>query len=67
VKAWESEKKYYSGGALNFSNWHDSGHYTQVVWKDTKEVGCAKAECKGIIIVVCNYDPPGNVLGEKPY
>jgi len=67
VKAWESEKKYYRGGALNFSNWHDSGHYTQVVWKDTKEVGCAKAECKGIIIVVCNYDPPGNVLGEKAY
>jgi pathogenesis-related protein 1 len=67
VKAWVDEKEYYRGGTLNFSNWHASGHYTQVVWKDTKQLGCAKAECKGNIIIVCNYDPPGNVLGEKPY
>jgi len=67
VKAWESEKVYYSGETLNASNWNASGHYTQVVWKNTKEVGCAKAECKGNIIVMCNYDPPGNVFGQKPY
>jgi len=67
VTMWESEKKYYKGGALNSSNWYDSGHYTQIVWKDTQRVGCAKVECKGRIIVVCDYDPPGNVLGQKPY
>ena len=67
VTMWESEKKYYKGGALNSSNWYDSGHYTQIVWKDTQRVGCAKVECNGRIIVVCNYDPPGNVLGQKPY
>ena len=74
VKAWVSEKKYYKGGTLTASdqrgtsgNWHASGHYTQVVWGDTKQLGCAKVECKGNIIVVCNYDPPGNVLGQKPY
>jgi pathogenesis-related protein 1 len=67
VKAWEGEKTYYSGEPLNYSNWKDSGHYTQVVWKDTTHVGCAKAECKGNMLVVCNYDPPGNVLGQKPY
>jgi hypothetical protein len=67
VKSWASEKKYYRGRKLNSSNWHDSGHYTQMVWRNTKQIGCAKAECKGYIIVVCNYDPPGNVMEQKPY
>ena len=67
VKSWESEKTYYHGEELNSSNCHDSGHYTQIVWKNTEQVGCAKAECDGNLIVVCNYSPPGNVLGQRPY
>ncbi|OPX95518.1 MAG: Cysteine-rich secretory protein family protein [Syntrophorhabdus sp. PtaB.Bin006] len=67
VEAWENEKTYYHGQALNASNWHASGHYTQVVWRNTKEIGCAKAECGGRVIVVCNYDPPGNVMGQRPF
>jgi uncharacterized protein YkwD len=67
VKSWESEKTYYHGEELNSSNYHDSGHYTQIVWKNTGQIGCAKAECNGNLIVVCNYNPPGNVLGQKPY
>ena len=67
VKAWESEKQYYRGKTLNPSNWYDSGHYTQMVWKNSKEIGCGKVECNDKIIVVCNYDPPGNILGQKPY
>jgi pathogenesis-related protein 1 len=67
IKAWENERKYYRGQTLTSSNWYDSGHYTQMVWKDSKEIGCAKAECNDNIIVVCNYDPPGNILGQKPY
>ena len=43
------------------------GHYTQVVWKTTERVGCAKIECDGMDIWVCNYDPPGNWVGQKPY
>lgn len=67
VKIWESEKKYYRGQPLNPSNWYDPGHYTQMVWKNSKEIGCAKVECNDNIIIVCNYDPPGNILGQKPY
>lgn len=40
------------------------GHYTQVVWANTKRVGCAAAECRnGGTFVVCSYDPPGNMDG----
>jgi pathogenesis-related protein 1 len=67
VKSWESEKKYYHGQTIDTSNVYKLGHYTQIVWEDTKQIGCAKIECKGNIIVVCNYNPPGNFLGKKPY
>lgn len=67
VIAWESEKKFYHGQMLDRSNWYDSGHYTQIVWHTTKKIGCARSECNGNIIIVCNYDPPGNFLGRKPY
>lgn len=44
------------------------GHYTQMVWRTTTEVGCAMTVCpdKGQIWV-CNYNPPGNWVGERPY
>jgi pathogenesis-related protein 1 len=67
VEAWVAEKQLYNGEPLTFSNWNDVAHYTQIVWDDTQHVGCAAAECQGNLIVVCNYDPPGNVLGQKPY
>jgi pathogenesis-related protein 1 len=44
------------------------GHYTQVVWKNSMEVGGGMAICDNKSQVwVCNYNPPGNVEGEKPY
>jgi pathogenesis-related protein 1 len=43
------------------------GHYTQIVWRETKEVGCAVARGGGREIWVCNYAPPGNRVGKRPY
>lgn len=41
------------------------GHFTQVVWKDTKELGIAKATGKkGGTYVVANYNPSGNFIGK---
>lgn len=67
VAMWEREKSAYDGGTINEFNVHACGHYTQLVWRTTKRIGCAKVECAGNVIVVCNYDPPGNVLGQAPY
>ena len=43
------------------------GHYTQVIWRDTKEVGCGVARHGNREIWVCEYSPPGNYVGERPY
>src|SRR5262245_32910880 len=38
-----------------------AGHFTQVVWKSTKQLGCGMAVCRGSHFWVCRYSPPGNV------
>ena len=43
------------------------GHYTQMVWNTTKEVGCATGISPHNIYLSCRYSPPGNFIGEKPY
>ncbi|KPI45948.1 Protein PRY2 [Cyphellophora attinorum] len=44
-----------------------TGHFTQLVWRDTVSVGCGWTDCGGEngvdgVIVVCDYYPAGNVL-----
>lgn len=42
----------------------DAGHFTQVIWKASRELGVAfSASGDGTIVVVANYLPPGNLLG----
>ena len=67
VMAWAGEKNKYYGGPLRPSDWSAAGHYTQMVWQDTTRIGCATAVCNRWLIVVCNYDPWGNYLGQSPY
>jgi pathogenesis-related protein 1 len=67
AKKWETEKKSYDGGVLKQSALRSVGHYTQMVWRDTRMVGCGEAVCNKMLIVVCNYDPAGNYIGRKPY
>lgn len=41
-----------------------TGHFTQVVWKGSKELGIAKANsASGKCYIVANYNPAGNMLG----
>ncbi|SNX82593.1 related to PRY1 - strong similarity to the plant PR-1 class of pathogen related proteins [Melanopsichium pennsylvanicum] len=68
---WYDEVKLYNFSSGTYSD--ATGHFTQMVWKATKQVGCAIQECTaqqmGLAssgtsrFVVCNYDPPGNVIG----
>lgn len=48
----------------NFDNpvWSSKvGHFTQLVWRQTTEIGAAKAVCNGKTFYVFKYKPPGNV------
>ena len=44
--------------------WSDVGHYTQIVWPQTREVGCAMASGPQFDTLVCRYWPAGNRIGE---
>jgi uncharacterized protein YkwD len=62
VQMWYDEIKLYKFPSGGFSM--QTGHFTQVVWRSTKQVGCGHVTCKGNDIYVCNYDPPGNWEGQ---
>jgi len=59
---WYSEKDAYDFGAGGFSM--RTGHFTQLVWRDSRRLGCAAASCGDLRVWVCNYDPPGNMQGD---
>jgi len=66
VEMWVAEEPNYDYGSNTCKK--VCGHYTQVVWKDTKSIGCARSNCQNRgTFVTCNYYPPGNVGGRKPY
>jgi pathogenesis-related protein 1 len=65
VDAWASEA---AGYDYKTNSCHGAcGHYTQLVWRSTREVGCAVAQKGGRQIVACEYNPPGNYRGQRPW
>ncbi|EYU44322.1 hypothetical protein ABFS82_08G042600 [Erythranthe guttata] len=69
VETWVAEKKFYTYENNSCAPDHRCGVYTQVVWKKSAELGCAAAACPKdqSSLTICFYNPPGNVVGEKPY
>lgn len=68
AKLWYQEKSKYKGQVLTGSNWSKAGHYTQMVWRNTTMVGAGKAtNAQGETYIVANYNPAGNMQGEKAY
>ncbi|KAI9378450.1 hypothetical protein POPTR_018G096028v4 [Populus trichocarpa] len=63
VGTWAGEEKYYNYAQNTCQEGQMCGHYTQIVWKTTRRIGCARVVCDdGDVFMTCNYDPPG----EKP-
>lgn len=58
VDSWYSEIKYYNFGNPGFSQ--GTGHFTQVVWKGSTEIGVGVGQKGSKVVVVANYSPPGN-------
>ncbi|CAI5756649.1 unnamed protein product [Candida verbasci] len=61
VQAWVDEP-------YDYSTADTYNHFTQVVWKGSKRVGCAYKDCRSNgwgLYVVCEYDPAGNIIGQE--
>ena len=50
----------WAGGKKNGCDRPVNGDFTQLVWKATTSVGCAKTQCSFGDYWVCKYSPPGN-------
>ncbi len=58
---WYSEVQKYNFSSPGFRS--GTGHFSQVVWRDSTDMGIGKAESKdGKIFVVANYKPAGNMM-----
>jgi len=72
VQSWYSEVSKYDYTNPGFSS--STGHFTQVVWKSTTQLGCGTAKgtkrinstLYNAFYVVCQYSPAGNVQGQFP-
>jgi uncharacterized protein YkwD len=75
-QGWVSEKTQYNGEPVDSTNYLIFGHYTQMVWSSTTQVGCGTAITQeGVppgavgetVYLVCRYSPAGNQFGQAAY
>jgi uncharacterized protein YkwD len=72
VKSWYDEVAKYNYANPGFAA--STGHFTQVVWKGSTQLGCGEAQGTKTLqgtkykafYVVCHYASPGNVIGQFP-
>ncbi|KAI1479089.1 PR-1-like protein [Daldinia eschscholtzii] len=63
VDMWAHEAVQYDFDYPGFSE--ETGHFTQLVWQDTTDVGCDAKLCPGNYgwYLACEYWPRGNIIG----
>ena len=64
VDAWYGEISSYNFNTPKYSN--AVGHFTQVIWRESKQLGCGMSVCNGQNYWVCQYSPSGNWNVDKP-
>lgn len=62
VNGWYDEVNKYDFETGSYKR--GAGHFTQLVWKNTRRIGIGYVKVGNTAIVVCNYYPAGNVDGE---
>ncbi len=71
VGGFVNERQHFRNGTFpqvsRTGNWRDVGHYTQVIWRGTREVGCAVARGQTNDFLVCRYFPAGNVYNQPVF
>lgn len=79
IFAWYNEIKVYDYNYPVYSP--ETGHFTQIVWRNTQYIGCALGSCADGVALegnqgmwwgrrrlwVCEYWPPGNYRGQFSY
>jgi pathogenesis-related protein 1 len=69
VQGWADERAFYDYDRNRCERGEVCGHYTQLVWRSTRAVGCGVSRCPRLdfeYTIVCNYAPAGND-GGRPY
>jgi Cysteine-rich secretory protein family len=70
VRLWVAEKGDYRPGVFpnnsRSGDFEHVGHYTQLIWRGSRQVGCAAAVGRSEEFLVCRYSQAGNVYGERP-
>ena len=68
---WVAERRFYRPLPVPDSSasgrFGDVGHYSQIVWRATEEVGCALARGARDDVLVCRYLPAGNIVCQVAY
>lgn len=68
VKLWVSKKRFYNYRSNKCVGDQSCLAYTQVVWRRSKKLGCARVKCtNGGTFVICSYSPRGNISSQRPY
>lgn len=75
VANWMAERADWDPAARRCTSGRACGHYTQIVWRESRELGCASQRCERgspmgggpWFLTVCNYAPAGNTSGRAPY